>query len=52
MRHRAIRTPPHHATWPEYLVVWKAAGELEACESAWNWDRFHSLVPPYDGHNL
>ena len=48
----AIKTPPHHATWGEFLDVWKAADEIELFESAWNWDHFYPLAPPYDGPNL
>ena len=52
MGRHAIKTPPHHATWPEYLAIWQAADELEVFESAWNWDHFYPLAPPYDGPNL
>lgn len=48
----AIKTPPHHATWAEFLDVWKAADDIEVFESAWNWDHFYPLAPPYDGPNL
>ena len=48
----AIKTPPHHATWPEFLDVWRAADELDVFESAWNWDHFYPLAEPYDGPNL
>lgn len=48
----AIKTPPHHGTWNEFLDYWKAADEIEVFESAWNWDHFYPLAPPYDGPNL
>lgn len=32
--------------------MWRAADEMEAFESAWNWDHFYPLAPPYDGPNL
>jgi F420-dependent oxidoreductase-like protein len=48
----AIKTPPHHATWVEFLDVWRAADEIDAFESAWNWDHFYPLAEPYDGPNL
>ena len=48
----AIKTPPHHATWAEFLDVWRAADEIDAFESAWNWDHFYPLAEPYDGPNL
>ena len=48
----AIKTPPHHGTWNEFLDVWRAADEIDVFESAWNWDHFYPLAPPYDGPNL
>jgi len=48
----AIKTPPHHATWPEFLDVWRAADQLEVFESAWSWDHFYPLSEPYEGPNL
>lgn len=48
----AIKTPPHHAGWTEFLDLWKAADQIELFESAWNWDHFYPLAPPYDGPNL
>ena len=48
----AIKTPPHHATWSDFLAVWKEADQIDVFESAWNWDHFYPLAPPYDGPNL
>jgi F420-dependent oxidoreductase-like protein len=48
----AIKTPPHHATWPEFLDVWRAADQIDVFESAWNWDHFYPLAEPYEGPNL
>ncbi len=48
----AIKTPPHHATWAEFLATWQAADDIEVFESAWTWDHFYPLAPPYDGPNL
>lgn len=48
----AIKTPPHHATWSEFLAVWQVADQLDVFESAWSWDHFYPLAPPYDGPNL
>ncbi len=48
----AIKTPPHHATWNDFLAVWREADQIETFESAWNWDHFYPLAPPYDGPNL
>lgn len=52
MGRHAIKTPPHHASWDAYLDVWRAADEIDVFESAWNWDHFYPLAPPYDGPNL
>lgn len=52
MGRHAIKTPPHHATWGAFFDVWRAADEIEVFESAWNWDHFYPLAPPYDGPNL
>ena len=52
MGRHAIKTPPHHATWSAFLDVWRAADQIEVFESAWNWDHFYPLAPPYDGPNL
>src|SRR5580658_7662814 len=32
--------------------VWVAADEIGLFESAWNWDHFYPLTPPYDGPNF
>jgi F420-dependent oxidoreductase-like protein len=48
----AIKTPPHHATWGQFLDVWRAADGIEVFESAWTWDHFYPLAEPYDGPNL
>ncbi len=45
----AIKTPPQHGTWQEYLDVWRAADEAEVYESAWNFDHFYPLTEPLDG---
>ncbi len=52
MGRHAIKTAPHHATWDQFLDVWRAADEIETFESAWNWDHFYPLAPPYEGPNL
>ncbi len=48
----AIKTPPEHTGWAELLAFWQAADQLDVFESAWNWDHFYPLSPPYDGPNL
>lgn len=52
MGRHAIKTPPHHAPWSDFLELWKAADDIEVFESAWNWDHFYPLAEPYDGPNL
>lgn len=52
MARYAIKTPPHHGTWADFLDVWRAADEMEVFESAWNWDHFYPLAEPFDGPNL
>ena len=48
----AIKTPPHHASWSEFLDVWRCADEIEVFESAWTWDHFYPLAEPWDGPNF
>jgi F420-dependent oxidoreductase-like protein len=48
----AIKTPPQHTTWADMLSVWQEADKIDTFESAWNWDHFYPLAPPYDGPNF
>ena len=48
----AIKTRPEHQTWEELRDAWIAADEIPLFESAWNWDHFYPLSPPYDGPNF
>jgi F420-dependent oxidoreductase-like protein len=52
MGRHAIKTPPHHATWQQFLDTWVEADHIDVFESAWSWDHFYPLAPPYDGPNL
>jgi len=52
MPRHAIKTPPHHGSWSQFLDVWREADAIELFESAWNWDHFYPLAEPYDGPNL
>jgi alkanesulfonate monooxygenase SsuD/methylene tetrahydromethanopterin reductase-like flavin-dependent oxidoreductase (luciferase family) len=52
MGRHAIKTPPHHATWQEFLDVWREADRIDRFESAWSWDHFYPLNAPFDGPNL
>ena len=48
----AIKTPPQHGDWADFLDVWRAADQIEVFESAWNMDHFYPLTPPMDGRIL
>jgi F420-dependent oxidoreductase-like protein len=48
----AIKTPPQHGSWAEFLDVWRAADEIDVFESAWTMDHFYPLTPPMDGTHL
>jgi F420-dependent oxidoreductase-like protein len=45
----AIKTPPQHGPWADFLDVWRAADEMDVFESAWTMDHFYPLTPPMDG---
>jgi F420-dependent oxidoreductase-like protein len=45
----AIKTPPQHTQWTDILSTWKTADEIGLFESAWLWDHFYPLRPPFDG---
>jgi F420-dependent oxidoreductase-like protein len=40
----AVKTPPQHGTWQEYLDVWRATDECEVFAQAWNFDHFYPLT--------
>ena len=48
----AIKTPPQHGAWTDFLDVWRAADDIELFESAWTMDHFYPLTPPMDGPHL
>ncbi|HEX5365537.1 MAG TPA: TIGR03560 family F420-dependent LLM class oxidoreductase [Acidimicrobiales bacterium] len=48
----AVKTPPQHGTWADFLDVWRAADDIERFESAWTMDHFYPLTPPVDGPQL
>lgn len=48
----AVKTPPQHGTWQEFLEVWQEADQIELFESAWTMDHFYPLTPPSDGAHL
>ena len=40
----AVKTPPQHGTWDEFLDVWRAVDECDAFAQAWNFDHFYPLI--------
>ena len=48
----AVKTPPQHGTWAQFLDVWRAADEIDVFESAWTMDYFYPLTAPMDGPHL
>ena len=36
----AIKTPPQHRPWEDFLAVWQAADDIEVFTSAWTMDHF------------
>lgn len=40
----AVKTPPQHGAWQDFLDVWRATDECEAFVQAWNFDHFYPLV--------
>lgn len=52
MGRHAIKTPPQHGPWRDFLDVWLEADRIEVFESAWTMDHFYPLRPPLDGSHL
>lgn len=48
----AVKTPPQHAGWKDFLEVWRAVDEIDVFESAWTMDHFYPLTPPAYGSHL
>ncbi|MDH3679381.1 MAG: TIGR03560 family F420-dependent LLM class oxidoreductase [Acidimicrobiia bacterium] len=45
----AVKTPPQHGAWQDFLDVWRATDECDAFSQAWNFDHFYPLVGDTDG---
>jgi len=45
----AVKTPPQHGTWQEFLDVWRAVDDVDLFESGWTMDHFYPLTPPAEG---
>lgn len=40
----AVKTPPQHGPWQDFLDVWRATDECDAFSQCWNFDHFYPLV--------
>lgn len=40
----AVKTPPQHGPWQDFLDVWRATDECETFAQAWNFDHFYPLI--------
>jgi F420-dependent oxidoreductase-like protein len=40
----AVKTPPQHGSWQDFLDVWRATDECDAFAQAWVFDHFYPLV--------
>ena len=40
----AIKTPPQHGTWSEFLDVWRAADDIDVFTTGWIFDHFYPLI--------
>jgi len=40
----AVKTPPQHGPWADFLDVWRAVDECDAFAQAWNFDHFYPLT--------
>ncbi len=40
----AVKTPPQHGTWPEFLDVWRATDGCDVFTQAWTFDHFYPLT--------
>ncbi len=45
----AVKTPPQHGSWSDYLDVWRRADDIDTYTVAWNFDHFYPLTDPIDG---
>ena len=40
----AVKTPPQHGPWQDFLDVWRATDDCDAFDGAWNFDHFYPLI--------
>ena len=39
----AVKTPPQHATWQQFLELWQTIDECDVFAQAWNFDHFYAF---------
>ena len=44
MTEYAVKTPPQHGAWQDFLDVWRATDECDAFAQAWVFDHFYPLI--------
>ncbi|OYO18649.1 LLM class F420-dependent oxidoreductase [Enemella dayhoffiae] len=44
MTEYAVKTPPQHGSWADYLDVWRTADQIDTFTHAWVFDHFYPLV--------
>lgn len=44
MTEYAVKTPPQHGAWADYLDIWTTADHIDIFTHAWNFDHFYPLV--------
>lgn len=40
----AVKTPPQHGPWQDFLDVWRATDECDVFAGAWHFDHFYPLI--------
>lgn len=49
MTEYAVKTPPQHGAWADYLDVWTTADQIDTFTHAWNFDHFYPLIGDPNG---
>lgn len=49
MTEYAVKTPPQHGRWSDYLDVWTTADQIDKFTHAWNFDHFYPLIGDPNG---
>jgi len=45
----AVKTPPQHGPWVDFLDVWRAVDACDPFDTAWNFDHFYPLIGDTNG---